>query len=396
MAGLIDTTLREGAQTPGVQFTLPQKIAIGRAVAALGIDEIEAGTATVLDTDLAPLLAALREMDSPPRLSLWCRCRSADIIHAGRLRPDILSLSMPASERHIRARLGKSRTWVLASLEKAVGMARESGIFRLSLGVEDASRAEKGFLGELIGAAVGLGVERIRLADTVGILTPGMTAALVSEQRRLHPGVEFGFHGHNDFGMASANAVSALEAGARWADVTVLGLGERAGCSRLEEVSALLTLVHGKKKYRLERLAALCTMVSEASGREIAVNHPLVGRGIFTCESGLHVHGLLADPASYEPFPPERVNGSRTIQLGSKSGSRAVAGCLARLGMQVSADTLPETVRLIRRLATRLGRPLLDAEVKNLVEHANICPRGENWFCGYALRATRWCNRASR
>lgn len=367
MPGLIDTTLREGAQTPGVIFSLAQKIAIGRAVAAVGIEEIEAGTATPLDDDLAPLLAALREMESPPRLALWCRCRQADIIHAGRLQPDVLSLSLPASERHIRARLGKNQAWVLARLQESVGLARDLGIARLSLGVEDASRAEPMFFTELIETAVGLGVGRIRLADTVGILTPGATASLVRRQHRLHPGVEFGFHGHNDFGMATANAVSALEAGAQWADVTVLGLGERAGCARLEEVAATLTLVHGTKAYRLARLAPLCALVAEASGREIPVNHPLVGRSVFACETGLHVHGLLTEPAAYEPFPPELVNSSRTILLGAKTGSRAVAGYLARLGVQVPSDSLPGIVRHIRRLATSLGRPLQEAEIRNLV-----------------------------
>lgn len=369
MPGLIDTTLREGAQTPGVLFPLARKIAIGRALAALGIEEIEAGTATDLDPDLAPLLAAIRDMEEPPRLSLWCRCRPADIILAGRLRPDILSLSLPASDRHIRTRLGKNQAWVLARLQESVGMARDQRIGRLSLGVEDASRAEKHFLDELIAAAVDLGVERIRLADTVGILTPSAAAALVRRRCRLHAGTEFAFHGHNDFGMATANAVSALEAGARWADVTVLGLGERAGCARLEEVAALLTLVRGGKTYRLERLAALCTLVAETSGRDIAANHPVIGGGIFTSESGLHVHGLLADPASYEPFAPEYVNGRRVVRLGAKSGNRAVAGYLARLGIQVPPDSLPDTVRRIRRQAALLGRPLLDAEIRALVRH---------------------------
>jgi homocitrate synthase NifV len=365
--GLIDSTLREGAQTPGVQFTLAQKIAIAGAVAAVGVEEIEVGTATPLDDDLRPLMGALREMPERPRLSLWCRCRPGDIIHAGRLCPDILSLSLPASERHIRARLGKSRDWVLARLRESVALARDAGIASLSLGLEDASRAEAGFLTELIDAAVALGVERIRLADTVGILTPGGTAELLSKVGRRHGGTAFGFHGHNDFGMASANAVSALEAGAAWADVTVLGLGERAGCARLEEVAALLVLVLGEEKYRLDRLPALCTLVGKASGREIAVNHPVVGRGIFTCESGLHVHGLLADPATYEPFAPELVNSRRTILLGAKSGSRAVAGCLADLGLQVSPDALPGVVRHIRGLAAKMGRPLGNAEIIDLV-----------------------------
>jgi len=167
--------------------------------------------------------------------------------------------------------------------------------------------------------------------------------------------------------MATANAVSALDAGAHWVDVTVLGLGERAGCARLEEVAAQLTLVQGRKAYRLDRLPSLCFLVAGASGREIPVNHPLVGRAVFACESGLHVHGLLTEPAVYEPFPPEMVNAKRSVFLGAKSGSRAVAGYLAGLGLHVPSDCLPEIVRHVRGLAARLGRPLLDAEIRKLV-----------------------------
>ncbi|HBI14645.1 MAG TPA: pyruvate carboxyltransferase [Desulfobulbaceae bacterium] len=367
MPNLIDTTLREGAQTPGVLFSLMQKIAIGKAVAAVGIEEIEAGTATALDGELAELLPALRDMEFPPRLALWCRCRSEDILHAGKLRPDVLSLSLPSSERHIRARLGKNRAWVLTRLKESMRLARDMGITHLSLGVEDASRTEEAFLAELIATAAASGVERIRLADTVGVLTPGAAAALVARQRQLHPAIEFAFHGHNDFGMATANAVSALEAGAQWADVSVLGLGERAGCPRLEEVAALLTLVLGTKSYHLEQLASLSRLVAEASGRAIPANQPLVGNTVFSCETGLHVHGLLADPATYEPFPPEILNSSRTILLGAKSGRKAVSGYFSRLGTPVSPDILPKLTGRIRSLATRLGRPLRPEEITDLV-----------------------------
>ncbi|MBU4154152.1 MAG: hypothetical protein KKD63_14870 [Proteobacteria bacterium] len=132
-------------------------------------------------------------------------------------------------------------------------------------------------------------------------------------------------------------------------------------------MAALLTLVQQKKDYRLDRLPLLCRLVAEASGRAIPANHPLVGQAIFTCETGLHVHGLLADPASYEPFPPECVNSHRTILMGAKTGSRAVAGYLAQLGMPVHSHRLPNLVRHIRQLASDLGRPLLEAEIRNLV-----------------------------
>lgn len=367
MRGLIDTTLREGGQTPGVQFSLEQKIAIAKAVALVGIEEIELGVATAHDPDLERLIAELRFFESCPRLALWTRCRAEDIIHAGHLHPDVLSLSLPASERHIAARLGKSRDWVLTRLKESVLLAKEMGIANLSLGIEDASRAESGFLAEFIDTAVTSGVSRIRLADTVGVLTPNATGAAIAQLRTRYPAVELGFHGHNDFGMASANAVSALEAGAEWADVTVLGLGERAGCARLEEVAGLLTLVHKRKDYRIDLLGPLCSLVAKASSRTIPVNHPLVGQEIFTCETGLHVHGLLADPASYEPFPPERINSSRTILLGAKTGSRAVAGYLAQLGLTVHAHRLPNIVSHIRHVASELGRPLLEKEVRSLL-----------------------------
>lgn len=366
MLGLIDSTLREGAQTPGVLFSLAQKKAIAQAVMLIGIEEIELGVATRLDADLPELVPACRALEGRPRLAVWSRCRPEDIKVAARLRPDVLSLSLPASARHIAKRLGKTGGWVLASLRDSVQLAREQGIDGISLGLEDASRADQDFLAELIEVAVSAGVRRIRFADTVGVLTPSATGVLISSYRRRYPELELAFHGHNDFGLATANALSALEAGAQWADVTTLGLGERAGCARLEELVALLTMVKKEKVYRVEGLPALCELVAESAGRPVAAHHPVVGKAIFTCESGLHVQGVLNDPASYEPFPPERVNASRTILLGAKSGARAVAGYLTQLGLATPVQALPLLVRDIRTRATELGRPLNEVEVRSL------------------------------
>ena len=369
MSGLIDSTLREGAQSPCVMFTLAQKKAIARIVAAIGIEEIELGVASNQDPDLQELVAACRQIAGQLRLALWSRCRPEDIRVAACLRPDVLSLSLPASERHIVKRLGKTGSWVLVRLKDSVRLARELGIDYISLGLEDASRADQTFLAEMIGVAVACGVRRIRFADTVGVLTPSATGVLISTFRRRYPDLELAFHAHNDFGLATANALSALEAGAEWTDVTTLGLGERAGCARLEELVALLTLVKKEKVYRVEQLPELCALVAEVAGRMIAGHHPAVGKAIFTCESGLHVQGLLNDPVSYEPFPPERVHASRTIMLGAKSGARAVAGYLASLGLIASAQSLPNIVHDIRKLAIVLGRPLNEVEVRRLARY---------------------------
>lgn len=365
MQGLIDTTLREGAQTPGVLFSLQQKIAIAQAIAGIGLEEVELGVVTRHDRDLPALLAACRDFERPPRLALWCRCHADDIACAARLGPDVLSLSLPASDLHISQRLNKTRAWVIALLKEAVRRAQDYGIKAIALGLEDSSRAKPEFLSELIAEATALGVQRIRLADTVGILTPNETSAMIASYRRQFPALALAFHGHNDFGLASANALSALDAGAEWADVTVLGLGERAGCARLEELAGILTLVKQQKGYRVDRLPPLCALVAKAAGRAVAANHPLVGSAIFTCETGLHVHGLLAAPASYEPFPPERLNAQRTIQLGAKTGSRAVASYCARLGI-TPLTSLPVMVSRVRQRATELGRPLFDSEIRRL------------------------------
>lgn len=365
MLGLIDTTLREGAQTPGVLFSIQQKIAIAKALAEIGIEEMELGVATRQDFDLPALVAACRDFTCCPRLALWCRCQVEDITFAASLRPDVLSLSLPASDLHITKRLKKTPAWVLTNLKGSVRLAKDLGVEVLSLGIEDSSRANPEFLSEMIAAAAAAGVQRIRFADTVGILTPNKTGVLIASYQRQYPALELAFHGHNDFGLATANALSALEAGAHWADVTVLGLGERAGCARLEELIGLLTLVQHKKKYLVDRLPPLCALVAAAAGRPIAANHPLVGSAIFTCESGLHVHGLLAEPASYEPFPPERLRSQRTVLLGAKSGSQAVAGYCTRLGISPTTS-IPALVAKIRQRATELGRPLLDAEIRCL------------------------------
>jgi homocitrate synthase NifV len=311
-------------------------------------------------------MATCRAFAQTPRLALWCRCRAEDIRYAASLKPDVLSLSLPASDLHISMRLGKSQAWVLATLKSSVRLAMDLGLTVISLGIEDSSRANPEFLAKLMATAMAAGVTRIRFADTVGILTPNETGAMIATWQRQYPPLELAFHGHNDFGLASANAISALEAGAHWADVTVLGLGERAGCARLEELVGMLTLIKNKSGYLAERLGPLCTLVAKAANRAIAVNHPLVGSGIFTCETGLHIQGLLADPASYEPFPPERVKSCRTVLLGAKTGGRAVAGYCAHFGT-LPAASLPAMVAKIRQRAAELGRPLLDAEIMGLV-----------------------------
>lgn len=362
--GLVDSTLREGSQTVGVAFTLEQKVAIARDLVRVGVEEVEVGIASLLDKELPELVDRCRKEAGVSRLGLWCRCQEEDIACALRLGPDVLSLSVPVSDLHIGVKLGLERGAVVKMVAKAVARAR-AAVGYVSLGLEDATRAEPGFLREIVAVACANGVDRIRIADTVGIATPGTITALVRELRSNFK-VEIGVHMHNDFGMATANAIGALEAGAHWADVTVLGLGERAGNSRLEEVAGYLAL-QGARPYATTRLSDLARLAADCSGRTIEPHHPVIGAGIFACETGLHLTGLAKDPRTYEPYEPTLVGAKRQLSYGAKVGRQGVAARLRQLGLHCQEAQLGRLAEAFRGQCLDLGRPLHDREVLRLV-----------------------------
>ncbi len=365
MKGIIDSTLREGAQTPGVAFSLAARVAIARLLDRLGIEEIELGIATPRDRDLNELMRRCRGAIRSSRLALWCRCRPEDIDHAVRLGPDVLSLSIPASDLHIHDRLGRDRQWVEEKLRQAIEQAIHRGIPLVSVGLEDATRAEPPFLIRLARIAAEAGAQRLRLADTVGIASPAMITSLVREMARCCP-LDIGVHTHNDFGMATANAIAALEAGAHWVDATVLGLGERAGNSRLEEIVGYLALGRDSRSYRTQYLRSLCAMVAKTANRPIADTHPVVGEAIFTCETGLHLQGLLRNPATYEPYDPIRVGGQRRLLFGGKTGKKAIMAKLGSLGINAGTCEAERITSLVRLHADLEKRPLKDEEIRQL------------------------------
>jgi homocitrate synthase NifV len=345
---IIDSTLREGRQAPGVMFSPAAELAVIAGLRRVGVAEIELGVASPLHDWLPNLVRAARKIVRHScRLALWCRCREEDIAFAAACRPDVLSLSMPVSDCHIKERLGKDRAWVLDRLACSVRQALALGIPFISVGLEDASRADSAFVIEAAKIAAQNSAGRIRLADTVGICSPGTMAALVKTVKKTLR-IKTGVHCHNDFGMATANSIAALEAGADCLDAAVLGLGERTGCCRLEEAVGYLALVLEQRHYQTEDLPALCRCVAEAAGRTIPASHPLVGKEIFTCETGLHQHGLAVNPATYEPYPPERVKSGRTLRFGGKTGRKAVLLHLQKLGVQLDESKVEQLVCQLR------------------------------------------------
>ena len=235
---IVDTTLRDGEQATDVVFTLSERLQIAERLGKLGVPELEIGIPAMGKEACRDILAIrehLRSMDLSCRLTVWCRGRDEDIVMATNMGISAIHFSLPASRLH-QDSLKKSPAWVLEQIQRLVPLARRRASF-VSIGAQDASRAEPDFMREMAAAAANAGADRLRLADTVGILTPTGVAAMVKGVVEAAPGLRIGFHGHNDLGMATANAYSAWQAGASDLDVTVNGIGERAGNVPLEELA---------------------------------------------------------------------------------------------------------------------------------------------------------------
>ena len=335
-------------------------------LAATGVQEIEVGIGSPLASCQPELMRYCRNHHPGLQTSVWCRCRDEDIRFTATLQPDVISLSIPASDLHLVDKLGKDRNWASKTLTESITLAIALGL-QVSVGFEDGTRAEPEFLVHLAILAKRSGAFRLRIADTVGIASPCSIQALITMLAREVPEIELGVHTHNDFGMATANAIAALESGAAWVDTTVLGLGERCGCARLEEIAAYAHLIAGHPSYHVAQLRPLAEQVATLANIEIPGNLPILGKKIFTCETGLHLQGLQNNPSTYEPYAPERVGSSRELLYGAKTGKNALAHQAAALGFDLSDTRLTAKLHNIRHKATQSGRPLNDFELREFL-----------------------------
>jgi homocitrate synthase NifV len=350
---LIDTTLRDGEQMPGTVFTREEKLRIACAVADAGIGEIEAGIPVMGPTEQADI-AAIIALALPCRITGWCRAALADLKAAEQAGLENVHLSFPMSDHHFRA-LGKDAAWAFSTLEKILPEALRR-FTCVSVGAQDSARADRRLLIAFARRVQELGGHRLRIADTVGVMNPFETVDLFRALKTAVPDLPLAFHAHNDLGMATANTLAAFEGGATAADVTVTGIGERAGNAALEQVAMACPSLH----IHTEKLTPLCDLVLSAAGIEPPACAPIIGRNVFSHESGIHVHAVLNHRDAYEPFPAEAIGrtDSTRIVLGVHSGETALRHALQQLDIHPGKERLGWLLNRIRAHVLQTKEPI--------------------------------------
>ncbi len=368
---LIDTTLRDGEQAPGVVFSPFQRLRLAYLLSEAGVKELEIGN-PAMGAEECRVMGEIAKLDLPLRLTAWCRARKEDIDQACQTGVESVHLSFPVSSLHIRIMKSSTRK-VLELAAELIPYAAKRFEF-VSVGAQDASRAERRFLHRFARIAHRAGANRLRLADTVGVWNPIQARSAFAALKKKEPGLELGFHGHNDLGMATANAVAAILGGANSVDVTVNGLGERAGNAPLEQVAMALKVSLGlEMEFNHNHLNNLCREVAQISGRSISADRPLVGSAVFSHESGVHVKGILFDPSSYEAFPPQSVGRvKREIIVGRHSGRAALRHTLSRYGLTLDEAALSRLNSEVRFKAERLARSLSEEELLVLAQKVSV------------------------
>ncbi|HTW55891.1 MAG TPA: homoaconitate hydratase [Thermoplasmata archaeon] len=383
-----DETLRDGEQMPGVHFSPEEKLEIATLLSEIGVGVLNAGIPVVSDEE-ARAVRLVANAGLKAKVLAAARTVPKDVDAVIASGASHIAIFVAASNIHLQYKLKLSQEEVLQASLAAVRRAKDAGLHTAFV-TEDTVRAPFDFVERLYTAVQDAGADRLVVADTVGIMTPLTFRWYLTEfVRRVKPR-DLSVHCHNDFGLATANTITALECGARAPHVCVNGLGERAGNASLEEVVMALESLYGVRTgIRTERLLELSRLVEDRAGVPVAANKAIVGYNAFSHEAGIHAHGVLAHTLTYEPIQPERVGQQRRLILGKHTGRAAVVEKLKERGLAATdaelaelvrrikavaeAETKDDVARFVRTYRSRFERPgLSDAEFWSMVEALGI------------------------
>jgi len=351
---IYDSTLREGEQMPGVRFTPEQKLEIAKMLIRMGVPQIEAGFAAVSAEECKAIRYIASVKGEAEILSL-ARAKKEDIDAAMKCDVDMVLIFIATSDLHMKKKLRMTEDQVIEAIATSVQYAKDHGL-KVGFSTEDTTRSEHSILRRAYSAAVESHADRLGITDTLGCATPRTISELVRFVRSLSER-PVSVHLHNDFGLALANALAAVEAGAEAVATTVCGFGERAGNVPLEQfVMAMKHLYGSDLGIRTEMLTPIAEKVSQFAQMQMSPTQPWVGRNAFAHESGIHVAAVLNDPMTYEYLPPEAVGNTRRIVMGKHSGRSLIAAKLKEKDLVAQKGDLDEIFSRIKRLGEENGR----------------------------------------
>jgi isopropylmalate/homocitrate/citramalate synthase len=371
--GLYDTTLRDGEQSVGIVFEPEEKLEIARLLDEMGVERIEAGFARVSDEDRSAIQMILKE---PLKAQVWgfSRALVEDVAAVAELGCRWAIIEAPVSDIKLRA-LGVSRDKVAQRIAESIAFAVRQGIAITFFGV-DGSRAELAFLEHIYKLAVDSGASEVAVVDTLGIATPEAVAFLVESARHwVGPSIPIHFHGHNDFGLATACAVTAARSGADWIHCTLDGMGERAGNANLAQVAlALGALYNVRTNLRLDKVRAASERLRQIARYELEPWKPLVGQNLFVRETGA-VAAQFHIPEAIEPYSAQLVNTARGIVMGKKSGLASIRLKCEELGLDIAEERYPALLAATKDLAAHQRALVSDQDFRKLAARMSISVR---------------------
>ena len=361
----IDTTLRDGEQSPGVVFSLQEKIRIAALLNGAGVPEIEIGTPAMGETEIQDI-RTICDMGFNFKTLSWCRATKNDIRSASRAGTNGVHISFPVSTL-LMSTMGKNPAWVIQQVKELIDFATPMFGY-VTIGAQDASRADASFLKEFVCASSAFGASRVRLADTVGILNPVSTSSMVSSVRSVEKDLPLEIHAHNDLGMATANTLAAFMAGATCLSTTINGLGERAGNAAMEEVAMALELSVGiSSTLRTESFSELSAYVANVSNHPLSVSKPITGSMVLSHESGIHTRCLLKDRNTYQLIQAASIGREeQEFVIGKHSGKSTILHFLEQAHLPVNDDVCAELVDKVKETAEELKRTLTKEELFTL------------------------------